>query len=299
MNPGAFLDLPLEHSERDQAGVVIVPLPYETTVTYGPGTVHAPAAILKASTQVELYDREFDREPALDFGIHVVEAPWLPSHPASMVDAVAAEVVEQSKDGHLVVGMGGEHSVSVGVAKGLADVTGGPLTVVQIDAHSDLRDSYEGEPYSHACVARRILDDARVEQVLQLAVRSLCPEEAAFAKANPDRVGVWYAEAVHANQWREELVRRVSGRNVFITIDVDGLDPSLVPNTGTPEPDGLSWSQTLDILRTVSQAGRVVGLDCVELAPQPGDHAPDYAVAKLLYKAITYAMVYGRGRPAP
>jgi agmatinase len=162
--------------------------------------------------------------------------------------------------------------------------------MVQIDAHCDLRDEYEGSPYSHACVARRLLESEGIEQVLQLGIRSIDAEEVAFARANPDRVRVWFAEDVHAGAWREELRDRLRDRRVYLTIDVDGLDPAVVPATGTPEPDGLSWQEALDIVRTVAQAVPVIGLDCVELAPRPGQHAADFAVAKLLYKTISYAM---------
>jgi agmatinase len=173
---------------------------------------------------------------------------------------------------------------------------GGPLTVVQIDAHSDLRASYDDTPFSHACVARRLLDDPRVEQVLQLGIRSVCSEEIAYARAHPQRVRIWFAEEVHAGGWAAELAARLAGRAVFLTIDVDGLDPSIVPATGTPEPDGLSWQEALAIVRTVAQAARIVGIDCVELAPHPGQHAADFAVAKLLYKAITCARIGWQGR---
>ncbi|HEV2776516.1 MAG TPA: arginase family protein, partial [Solirubrobacteraceae bacterium] len=152
------------------------------------------------------------------------------------------------------------------------------------------RDTYEGTPFSHACVARRILEDPRVEQLLQLGVRSVDAEEVAFARAHEGRVRTWYAEDVHAGAWREEFVARVRGRRIHLTIDVDGLDPAIVPATGAPEPDGLSWREALEIISTTAAEGSILGIDCVELAPQPGLHHADFAVAKLLYKSITYAM---------
>jgi agmatinase len=296
VHPGAFLDLPPAHADPVRAAVCVLPLPFEGTVTFGRGTAGGPAAILAASAQVEWYDREFDREVALDFGIHTATPPDLPADAVRAVDAIATRVALLAGGGKLVVGLGGEHTVSIGVARGLLAARGGPITVVQIDAHSDLRDIYEGNPLSHACTARRILDDARVEQVLQLGVRSVCPEEVAFHRAHPDRVRVWYAEDVHSGAWPDELVARVRGRRVFLTIDVDGLDPSVVSATGTPEPDGLSWTEALDVMRAVAGAAEIVGIDAVELAPQPGQHAADFAVAKLVYKAIAYAMLLGRER---
>jgi agmatinase len=291
-----FLDLSGREADGDAAGVLILPIPLEATVSWGRGTAGGPAAIIDASTQVELYDREFDSEPALEYGIHTLPPVSLPSDPAAAVDAIESAVAAAASRGKLLVGLGGEHTVSVGFGRGLLRAVDAPLTVVQIDAHSDLRDEYEGSSYSHACVARRLLESSGIEQVLQLGIRSLCVEEAAFARANPDRLVIWFAEDVHANAWREDLGDRLRGKRVYLTIDVDGLDPAVVPATGTPEPDGLSWREALEIVRTVAHAAPVVGLDCVELAPYPGQHAADFAVAKLLYKTISYAMRDSSGR---
>lgn len=288
MSYGNFLDLDQEHADFEQAKVLILPMPLEATVSYGHGAARGPQAIIEASQQVELYDREHDREPALDYGIHTLPALALPEDPAQAVAVIADATAEAAATGKLVVGLGGEHTVSVGFGRGVLAALGGPITVVQIDAHSDLRDTYQGTPYSHACIARRLLEEPGVEQVLQLGIRSVCTEEVTFARAHPERVRVWYAEEVHGGGWEEELTARLAGRRVYLTIDVDGLDPAIVPATGTPEPDGLTWQETLDILRLVTRSAQVVALDCVELAPHPGLHAADFAVAKLLYKAITY-----------
>ncbi|MEZ4675574.1 MAG: agmatinase [Caldilineaceae bacterium] len=285
-----FLGLPERNAERETAHVLILPIPFEATVSYGHGTAAGPAAIIAASKQVELYDREFDSEPAVDYGIHTLPALTLPNDAEAASATIADAVATAAERGKLVVGLGGEHTVSVGFGRGLLRAVGGPLTVVQIDAHSDLRDEYEENSYSHACIARRLLDDPAIEQVLQLGIRSVCTEEVAFTRANPDRVRVWYSEAVHAGEWQQELRTRLQGRRVYLTIDVDGLDPAIVPATGTPEPDGLTWVETLNILRIVAQEATIVGLDCVELAPITGHHAADFAVAKLLYKAISYAV---------
>lgn len=290
-----FLGLPPAQSSFEQAGVLVLPIPLEATVSYAGGTVNGPAAIIAASSQVELYDREFGSEPAALYGIHTLPALDLSSDPAQAVEEIAAAVAQAMSTGKLVVGLGGEHTVSVGMGRGVLRSLNKPLTVVQIDAHSDLRDSYEGSPYSHACIARRLLEEGGVEQVLQLGIRSVCSEEAHFARDNPDRVRVWYAEEVHAGEWREELADRIAGRHIFLTIDLDGLDPSVIPATGTPEPDGLSWVQALDILRIVAKAGHIVALDCVELAPTPGLHMADFAAAKLVYKAISYAKMESAG----
>jgi agmatinase len=293
MTPDNFLGLDAEISSFERARVLVLPIPFEATVSYGGGAAGGPAAIISASQQVELYDREFDEELALRYGVHTLPALDLPDDPETAVEVIRSAVAEAARTGKLVVGLGGEHTVSVGVGRGLLDALGAPLTVVQIDAHSDLRDEYDGTPYSHACIARRLLDNPAVEQVLQLGIRSVCPEEVAFVRTNSDRACVWYAEAVHDDRWRDEFIARVRGRRVFLTIDVDGLDPAVVPATGTPEPDGLTWRETLDILRTLTQHATIVGMDCVELAPSPGLHMADFAVAKLVYKAISYTMMSG------
>jgi agmatinase len=288
--PDNFLALGDPHGTFDGARVLILPVPLEATVSWGGGTAAGPRAIIQASQQVELYDREHDGECALGYGVHTLPALELDPEPSAAVAQIAAAVATAAATGRLVVALGGEHTISAGVSHGLLDALGTPLTVVQLDAHSDLRDEYEGTPFSHACVARRILEDPRVEQVLQLGVRSVDAEEVAFARADERRVRVWYAEDVHDGGWREEFTARVRGRRVHLTIDVDGLDPSIVPATGTPEPDGLTWREALDIIRTTASAGSIAGIDCVELAPRPGLHHADFAVAKLLYKTITYAM---------
>jgi len=289
-----FLGLPPEHSDRQRSAVFVLPMPFEATVSYGGGTFAGPNAIITASQQVELYDREFDTEPALAFGIHTLPPLDLPEDSAAAVNAIAQATAAAAATAKLVIGLGGEHTVSVGFGRGLVQALGSPVTLVQIDAHADLRDEYEGSPFSHACVARRLLDGQTVEQVLQLGIRSVCTEEVDYARRHPDRVRMWYAEEVHAGGWRTELAERLAGKRVYLTIDVDGLDPSIVPATGTPEPDGLTWVETLDIVRLVCQSAQIVGVDCVELAPYPGRHAADFAVAKLLYKTITYAMRFGR-----
>ena len=287
---GDFLGLDEQHSSFERSRVLVLPVPLEATVSYGTGTARGPAAIIEASQQVELYDREHDGEPALAYGVHTLDALHLAKDPAAAVDQIASAVARAAATGKLVFALGGEHTVSAGVSRGLLDALGEPLSVVQIDAHSDLRESYDGSRHSHACVARRMLDDLRVEQILQIGVRSVDAEEVAFARANGERVRVWYAEEVHEEAWADELRERLAGRRVHLTIDVDGLDPSVVPATGTPEPGGLTWAQALAVIRTTAQSAQVVGADCVELAPQPGLHAADFAVAKLVYKTMTYAL---------
>lgn len=286
--PQNFLGLDEEHSGYEGSAALILPIPYEGTVSYGQGTREGPRAIIEASRQVELYDRELDDEVALSYGIHTLPAiAPVVSGPAAMVDAIAAYAEEQLRTGKLLVGLGGEHTVSAGFARAVQAVHG-DFVMVQIDAHSDLRDEYEGSPYSHASIARRVFDQGMT--VAQFGIRSICREEIELIRAEPERLRVWFAEDVHAGGHLPALAELVRGKKVFLTIDLDGFDPSLVGATGTPEPNGLSWNQGLEIIRTVAREARVVAIDCVELAPLPGQHASDFLAAKLVYKAIGLAL---------
>jgi agmatinase len=282
--PQNFLGLDEAHSGYESSAALILPIPYEGTVSYGQGTREGPRAIIHASHQLELYDRELDDEIALAYGIHTLPAlAPVVSGPAAMVDAIAACAEEQLRSGKLLVGLGGEHTISAGMARGVQAVHG-DFVMVQIDAHSDLRDEYEGSPYSHASIARRVFDQGMT--IAQFGIRSICREEIELIRAEPERLRVWFAEDVHAGGHLPKLADLVRGRNIFLTIDLDGFDPALVAATGTPEPNGLSWNQGLDIIRTVARAANIVAIDCVELAPLPGQHACDFLAAKLVYKAI-------------
>jgi agmatinase len=288
--PANFLGLDEEHSAYQASRAVVLPIPYESTVSYVGGTKNGPRAILHASTQVELYDRAFRGEPALVYGVHTLPA-LAPSHasPAATIDAIAACVAEHAAAGKLVVGLGGEHTVSVGVGRGLARVHGTPLMTVQIDAHADLRDEYEGSSYSHACAMRRL---AELGPTVGLGIRSLSSEEAAFLETAGGAARVFFADDLRGRPGAfpdalGELAGLVRGRRVFLTIDVDGLDPACMPATGTPEPGGLDWFQALGIVQTVAGHAQVVGFDVVELAPQPGMHAADFLAAKLVYRTMS------------
>lgn len=287
--PQNFMGLPAEHSAYAASKALILPIPYEATVSYGLGTKRGPAAILEASRQVELYDREFDDEAALRYGIHTLPAlaPVL-SSPDAMVDAITACAAEHLRPGKLLFGLGGEHTVSAGIARA-ALAAYGELVMVQIDAHSDLRGEYEGSRFSHACVARRVLELGA--DLVQIGIRAVSSEEMEVIRSERERVRVFFAEEVQQGDYLEELAERVRGKNVFLTIDIDGLDPALVPATGTPVPGGLSWWQALDAVRTVARSGTVVAADCVELAPQAGQHASDFVAAGLIYKTLSYVLL--------
>jgi agmatinase len=288
--PENFLGLEEEHSTYATSKAFILPIPYEATVSYGVGTRNGPKAILEASRQVELYDREFGAEPALAYGVHTLPslAPNVAS-PDAMVDAIAACVLEHLKPGRLVFGLGGEHTISAGMARAVRELYG-DFVMVQIDAHGDLRDEFEGSRFSHACVARRVLELGA--ELVQLGIRAISSEEATLIHDERRQLRVFFAEDVHAGQgYLHELAELVRGKRVFLTIDVDGLDPAILPATGTPVPGGLNWWQTLDIVRTVARASQVVAADCVELAPAPGQHASNFVAAQLVYKTMSYVLV--------
>ena len=270
--------------------MLVLPVPYELTTSYGQGTRQGPRALLHASAQVELYDREFERECALEWGVHTL--PFLaPNYHSPEVahTEIAEAVAEYARTDKLLCVLGGEHSISGSVARGLHEVHG-PFVTVQLDAHADLRDEYEGTPYSHASAMRRVIDNGG-GPVLQLGIRSLSVDEAAFIREQPEAVQTFFAEQVHAGEHLDALRAFVRGKSVFLTIDVDCFDAALMPATGTPEPDGLLWPEVLDIVRIVAaESGRVLAFDVMELAPIAGNQAPDYLAAKLTYKVMSLLM---------
>lgn len=294
--PHTFLGLDEAGSDFDAARSAILPVPYESTTSYGGGTSAGPGAILEASRYIELYDQELDDEPWTS-GIATLPQLQLTGAGAGAAMAELREsydrVLAEAGD-RFVLMLGGEHSVSgppiqawldrleVG---GVPGASGRGLSVLQIDAHTDLRPEYEGTPHSHASVMHRVHD--RVESLVAVGIRALTSEEAALVRAR-DNLHVFYADDIHDSEgWIDEVVERL-GPDVYITFDVDGLDPALVPSTGTPEPGGLQWYPVLKLLRRVFAERTVHAADIVELAPIPGLHAPDFLVAKLAYKMIAY-----------
>jgi agmatinase len=295
-SPWNFLGLPDEQTQPERARAWVLPVPYEATTSYGKGTRGGPEAIVAASHQVELYDREFGCEPASRFGVHTLP-PLDPSgaSPESAIDRVA-DAVETILTGSpapdLLALLGGEHSLSAGVARGTARALGADgLVAVQVDAHADLRQAYEGTPYSHACAARRIVETC---PIFQIGVRNVSEEGDAFRRGASD-VHTVFAEDIRADgTWLDRLARFVRGKTVFLTVDVDGLDPAIMPAVGTPEPDGLSWHHMLDVARTlVREAASCPVFDIVELAPIAGMPAPDFLCAKLAYKIMCLALMPG------
>jgi len=286
--PHNFLGLEPELAAWDRAGVVILPVPYEATVSYQGGTGNGPAAILEASRYIELYDQELDGEPA-EIGVATLPALELSGAGPEVAVRELREAYDEVLDAageRLVITLGGEHSLSSApiLAHAARMPVGTRLSVLQFDAHSDLRLEYEGSPYSHASVMARVVDDV---DLVALGIRALTREERELIRSRESITTIFAEEMWRDHAWIQRTLDAL-GDTVYITFDVDYFDPSLVPATGTPEPGGAPWYPTLELLRRVFAEKTVVGVDVVELAPIPGNAAPDFAVAKLIYKMIGY-----------
>jgi agmatinase len=273
-----FLGLPAD-STRSVTGAVIVPVPYDGTSTWHKGADAGPQALLEASAAVELYDIETAREPWRD-GIRTLAALDVPSDPEAMSSVVRKTVAALLERGELPVVLGGEHSVTIGAVDAAADRFD-DLTVLQIDAHADTREEYEGSSHNHACVMARARERC---PIVQVGIRAVDASE--MPGLDADRV-FWAHDIVGAadDAWMDEVAGLLTG-HVYVTIDLDAFDPSLIPATGTPEPGGLEWYPVNRLLRRVARASRVVGFDVVELLPAEGHHASAFAAAKLVHRFL-------------
>jgi agmatinase len=275
-----FLGLPMKYSNYKTSKFVIIPIPYEKTTTYMKGTKFAPQAILDASRHLELYDEELDSVTA-EAGIATLNPVSIKDPPEKMVERVKSVCLEVLKDNKFPIVLGGEHSISYGFLLAVKEFYN-KVTVLQLDAHADLRNSFEGTKYNHACVIRRMREHA---DVVQVGIRSLSKAEADLIKKGNYKV--FFAKDLIKRDYRKEIVKTLE-RNVFITIDVDVFDPGLIPSVGTPEPGGLEWYEVLDLLKAVIKEKNIVGFDVVELCPNPVNKTPDFIVAKFIYKIIGY-----------
>jgi len=266
----------------DTARAVILPVPVDRTTSYVGGTRNGPHEILQASSHMELWDDELqvDVHSAGIFTLPEMELPFGELAPLmAEIERVAGEILRRDK---FLVTLGGEHSITPPLVAAAAGAHPG-LGVLQIDAHADLRDCYMGTRHNHACAMRRSLEYARVTQV---GIRSMSTEEAAAVPSL--NTTIFYDYAMRRDpKWIDQVVASLTDP-VYITIDVDGMDPAIMPSTGTPEPGGLSWYEILALLRAVFEQRMVVACDVVELSPIPGMHAPNFLCAKLIYKMITY-----------
>ncbi len=274
-----FADLPEEYSSLDKTKIVILPVPYDGTSTWQKGADKGPEALIEASTHVELYDIETDSQVYLK-GIHTAEPVDVNISSEQIVESVETAVRPYLEKDKFVVLVGGEHSVSTGSVKAHLEKYS-DFSVLQLDAHSDLRDEYEGSKFNHACVMARI---SEMCPIVQVGIRSMDYSE----KASLDKSRVFFAEDIHgSSDWMEKVLSRLSEK-VYITIDLDVFDPAIMPSTGTPEPGGLLWYNVLMLLKRVFVDKEVIGFDIVELCPNETNKAPDFLAAKLIYKLLSY-----------
>jgi agmatinase len=274
-----------------EAKVVILPIPYEKTTTYRQGCQNGAAAIIEASDQLEAYDIQLEREICQEMGIFTYDAiadtrinPDLT--PEAMIEITVTTVSKLIADHKFVIALGGEHSITGAVVKAYKQAMGEELfTVIQIDAHGDMRHSYEGSIYNHACVMRRVLDLGL--PTLPIGIRSICLEEAQLIKEKQIPV-IWATDIYRQSNWSEKAIAQITTKKVFITIDLDGLDPNLMPGVGTPEPGGLNWYELTQFLAAVFAQHQVLGCDIMELAPSSDSVVSEFTAAKLVYKLIGY-----------
>ena len=266
-------------TDYESAKIVVLPIPYDYTATWQRGADQGPEAIIEASAHVELYDIETDIEVHLH-GIHTFDSPHLPRSPERLAQTIRERFSSFAHDGKFPVMLGGNHSVTPGAVQGLKDHFA-DLTVLQLDAHADLRESYHGSMFNHACVMARIEETC---ETVQVGIRSMSREES----NRLDTARVFLARDIFLrSDWIEKVVGLLSA-NVYVTIDLDVFDPSMMPSTGTPEPGGLNWYQVIGLLKEVAENRHVVGFDVVELLPNKYNKAPDFIAAELVFKFLSY-----------
>ncbi|THB74181.1 MAG: agmatinase [Desulfobacteraceae bacterium] len=279
-----FIESECSRRNEDQSLFHVIPVPLEASVSYGTGTAKGPAAILDASLQLEAWDG--NSIPA-ESGIHTTPVVDCTGTIDSTLDLIQARVGKSLAAGAIPVILGGEHTVTLGALRAVRSILKKPFGVVQLDAHADLRDEYEGEPFSHACVMRRAVETLDIP-LFQIGVRAMCMEEY-HAR---DRFGVRYLDArtLYESGIPLQVLPQDFPTDIYLTLDVDGLDPSLIRATGTPVPGGILWYDALTLIERCLYGRRLAGFDVVELAPQPGDHASDFAAAHLVYSVMGMAI---------
>ncbi len=279
MKMTTFLDMDPQFSELEQAQYVLLPVPYDKTSTFQKGADKGPQAILDASDSIELYDVVTDNE-AYSAGIYTDNFQYNFDTPEDMVQSVYDRVKYFLNQKKTVALLGGEHSISIGAIKAFSEKYH-QLSVLQIDAHADLREEYHDSPYNHACVMRRAQEYANVVQV---GIRNVCSEEREYIVPE----NMFYAHEIKKNpNWIDQIINKLSDY-VYLTIDLDGFDPSVVPATGTPLPGGLSWYEVNDLLEKLFTHRKVVAFDVVELCPQQDDKTSDVLAAVLVYRIISW-----------
>ena len=289
-----YFGLPDEFSSAENSRVTIVPCPYEATTSYGKGTAKGPAAILEASQQVELFDDELWVEPYV-VGVQTADPVHMDAQTAeteepfkALQDAVSP-LVEFNK---FPIIIGGEHSLTMGGIK--ACIGKYPdLSILQVDAHADLRQTYDGQVYSHACASYHMYKTLTEPNITQVGIRNISKGEAEWMESEQPNIHIFWAR--NQDKWNFSEIISTLSDNVYLTIDVDGLDGSLMPATGTPEPGGMTWYQLMDLIKQLCIRKNVVAADVVEFSPIEGMHAPSFLVAKLIYKIIGYKFALDLG----
>jgi agmatinase len=276
-----FGGLPDPYGNEASAHIIILPVPFDRTSTYRSGSNKGPAALVEASRNMELYDIETESEVYLK---GIFTAPPIKSkNSEKMLDQAYQNIKNYLALGKYVVTLGGEHTISYAPIRAYSEQFS-PLTVLQFDAHADLQPAYEGNRWSHASVMARIKELPQVKKIVSVGIRSLSKEELPLI----ERSHTFFAhELDEQGKWIDRVLQQLEG-SIYISFDLDVFDASLMPSTGTPEPGGLSWNGSMQILRRVFQEKTVVGFDVVELAPRKNDHASDYTAAKLVYKLLSY-----------
>jgi agmatinase len=269
-------------SDFDSAGVVVLPVPYEATVSYGGGTAHGPAAILRASTQVELYDEQLQSEP-FHAGLFTDPMLAVTGTTEEVVRRIEARFETLMDAGKWVVMLGGEHAITPGGVAAAAS-RHPELAVVQLDAHADLRQEYEGDRCSHACAMARCLDLG--VPLTAVGIRNYSVDEARWIRQGIPGYRIVHAWEMEHETWVDRVLEGLDEKPIYLTIDLDYFDPGIIPATGTPEPGGGAWWPTLRFLDRLIKRANVVACDLVELAPSPGLHHADFTAARLAYKLI-------------
>lgn len=282
-----FLAIGKEYSSFDNSKIVILPAPYEKTTSYGKGTAKGPKAILDASHYVEFFDEETVKEVCFTEGIAALKAlDFKKVHGKKALDLIYYRVKSLIDAGKFVVTLGGEHSISTAPIQAHFD-SYKDLSILHFDAHSDLREEYEGSRYSHASFAARVSEFTT--KITQVGIRAQCKEEYEFIKEKG--INTFYAHEMRERGFNAILISKIIStlsENVYITFDVDYFDPSIMPSTGTPEPNGFYWDETMRLLKRLCAERNLVGFDVVELAPRKDFTFPDFLTAKLIYKILNY-----------
>ncbi|MDE1205968.1 agmatinase [Tenacibaculum larymnensis] len=274
-----YAGIPDQYAKLENAKVVLIPVPYDGTSTWQKGADKGPEAFLDASENMELYDIETDSEVYKE-GVYLADAVTEDSSPEAMVEAVHATTKKFINKNKFVTLFGGEHSISIGTIRAFNECFNN-LTVLHIDAHADLRKEYEGSSCNHACA---VYEASQTTNLVQVGIRSMDISE----KSSMNMDKVFFAHDMAVNEyWMDEVIDQLTG-NVFITFDLDAIDPSLLPSTGTPEPGGLFYYETLEFLKRVFTERNVVGFDIVELCPNENEKSSDFLAAKLYYKMLSY-----------